>query len=307
MHRVIPALSLVSALLFAGQLPPQDSVKPVKVAQVPGYCEGIVFDRAGAAYVSDTQHGIIYKIAPGGEPAVWARTDAPNGHRILPDGTHLVADKRAVLHLDANGRPLPPASTAADGKPLKGPNDIALDPGRGFYFTDPGGSTADNPVGTVDYVDAKGTTHIVAEGIAFPNGIVLRPDGRTLLVGESPHDRILSFEVLAPGRLGARRVFAVLPKKTGDQIDNQPDGMALDEDGNLFVAHYGMHTVQVLDPHGRLVRSYPAGNLTTSNVAFGGPLMDQLYITGAIAGEKTSPGALWRLDLKGVRGRRLLP
>ena len=307
MHRLLAVAVLLPALLLVRDLPPQDRVTLVKVADVPAYCEGIVFDRAGAAYVSVTLRGTIYKIAPAGEPVVWARTDAPNGHRVLPDGTHLVADRVAVLHLDANGGRLAPASTSADGKPLKGPNDLALDPGRGFYFTDPGPSSAKNPVGTVDYVDGAGVTRVVAGGLAFSNGIVLRPDGRTLLVGESGHNRILSYDVVSPGTLGARRVFAVLPEKTGDQIDNAPDGMALDEDGNLFVAHYGMRTVQALDPRGRLVRSYPAGNLTASNVAFGGPHMDQLFVTGAVADEKTSPGALWRLDLTGVRGRRLVP
>ena len=148
--------------------------------------------------------------------------------------------------------------------------------------------------------------HLVASGLAFPNGIVLRPDGRTLVVGESGHNRVLSYPVLSPGKVGAQNVFATLPAKQGDQIDNAPDGMALDADGNLFVAHYGMHTVQVLSPDGKLLRSYPGGNLTTSNVAFGGPAMDQLYVTGALADEKTSRGALWRLDLKGVKGLKLL-
>jgi gluconolactonase len=158
----------------------------------------------------------------------------------------------------------------------------------------------------VHYVDPQGKTHLVAEGLAFPNGVVLRPDGKTLIVGEAERNRILAFEVLAPGKLGPQRVFATLPSKQGDQINNAPDGIALDEEGRLFVAHYGMHTVQVLGTDGALLRSYPGGNLTTSNVAFTGPNMDQLYITGALAGEKASTGAIWRLDLKGVRGLKLL-
>jgi gluconolactonase len=306
MKMMVPALLLTSALFIPGDLPPQASVKPVKVAEVPGYCEGIVFDRAGMAYVSDTQHGTIYKIGPDHKPVLWTTTAAPNGHKILADGTHLVADKGAVLHLDANGKKLKDASKESGGKPLRAPNDITVDPKGGFYFTDPGGSGVQNPIGTVHYVDPKGQTHTIAEGLAFPNGIVLRPDGKTLLVGESGHNRILSFAVTAPGKLGPRQVFATLPTKSGDQIENAPDGIALDEDGNLFVAHYGMHTVQVLSPEGKLLRSYPGGNLTTSNVAFTGPNMDQLFITGALADEKTSKGAVWRLDLKGVRGLKLL-
>ena len=306
MKLMAPALVLSVALLAPGDLPPQNAVTPVKIAEVPGYCEGIVFDRAGDGYVSDTRHGTIYKLGRDNRPVVWAKTAAPNGHKILPDGTHLVCDRGAVRRFDADGKPLKDASNECDGKPLRVPNDLTIDPKGGFYFTDPGGSGAKNPIGTVHYVDPQGKTHKIADGLAFPNGIVLRPDGKTLLVAESEHNRVLEYQVTAPGKLGERRVFATLPQKQGEQIENAPDGMALDEDGNLFIAHYGMRTVQVLSPEGKLLRSYAGGNLTTSNVAFTGPNMDTLYITGALADERTSKGAVWRLDLKGVRGLKVL-
>ena len=258
MKHSLLALALAAAVLLTGDLPAQDAVMPVKVAEVPGYCEGIVFDRAGQAYVSDTQHGTIYKVSPAdGKTTVWAKTPAPNGHKVLSDGTHLVCDKGAVLHLDANGKRLKDASTECDGRPLRAPNDLTIDPRGGFYFTDPGDSSLKNPIGTVHYVDPQGTTHLVAEGLAFPNGLVLRPDGYTLLVGESQYDRVLAFAVVSPGKLGARKTFATLPAKQGDQINNEPDGMTLDEDGNLFVAHYGMHTVQVLSLTGKLLAQLP--------------------------------------------------
>src|SRR5262249_23243581 len=116
----------------------------------------------------------------------------------------------------------------------------------------------------------------------------------------------LVYEVLAPGKLGPMRVFADLPAKEGEQVDNQPDGMCLDAEGNLYVAHYGMRQVQVLSPEGKLLHRYPAGNLTTSNVAFGGPDMDQLYVTGGL-GKEAGPGGVFRLDLKGVHGLVILP
>lgn len=302
------AVLLLLAFAPAGRLPPESAVRAVKVAEVPGYTEGVVFDRAGAAYISDTYHGKIYRVAADGRASVWAETGAPNGHKILPDGTHLVCDgsRHAVLRLDASGKVVGEASRECEGKPLRAPNDLTLDPRGGFYFTDPGGSDEKNPVGTVHYVDARGKTHLVAGGLAFPNGIVLRPGGKTLLVGESGHNRVLAYEVLAPGRVGRRSVFAELPTKAEGQIGNAPDGMCLDADGNLFVAHWGMGQVQVYGPDGKLLRRYPGGNLTTSNVAFGGPRMDQLYVTGALGEERTTPGGLFRLDLKGVRGLRIL-
>ena len=61
-----------------------------------------------------------------------------------------------------------------------------------------------------------------------------------------------------------------------------------------------MRQVQVISPEGKILRRYPGGNQTTSNVAFAGPKMDQLYVTGG------EPGALFRLDL-GVKGLTILP
>jgi len=287
-------------------LPEVAAVSLVKVAEIPGYSEGIVFDRSGTGFVSDIPNGTVYSLTPEGRTTVWARTEGPNGHKVLADGTHLVCVTGAVIHFDACGGKRGEASVECDGAALRAPNDLTLDPNGGFYFTDPGGSTATNPIGTVHYVDPHGVTHLIARDLAFPNGLVLTLDGKTLLLAESYRNRILAYPILSPGTLGPQSVFATLPSKQGDQIENAPDGLALDEDGNLYIAHYGMHTVQVLSPSGELLRSYPGGNLTTSNVAFGGANMDQLYITGALQGEKTSPGAIWRLDLNGVRGLKLL-
>jgi gluconolactonase len=302
------AVMFLFAASFKGSLPPESAVSAVKVAQVPGYSEGVVFDPSGHAYISDVYNGKIYRVTPEGEATVWAETGAPNGHKILPDGTHLVCDgsQHAVLRLDAAGKVTGKASSACDGKPLRAPNDLTLAPQGGFYFTDPGGSNEKTPIGTVHYVDPQGTTHLVADGLAFPNGIVLRPDGKTLLVGESKYNRILEYRLTSPGKVGSKRVFATLPEKSGDQIGNEPDGICLDQEGNLYVAHYGMRQVQVVDRRGKVVRRYPGGNLTTSNVAFGGPNGDQLYVTGALGEETSTPGGLFRLDLKGVRGLRLL-
>jgi len=147
---------------------------------------------------------------------------------------------------------------------------------------------------------------LLDDGLAFPNGIVLVPGGQKLYLAESQKNRVLVYDVTAPGKLGERKVFAELPAKSGPvQIDNQPDGMCLDAAGNLYVAHYGMKQVQVLDPTGKLIRQYDGGNVTTSNVAFGGPNMDQLFITGGI-GPEAGEGGLFRIGL-GVKGLVILP
>ena len=307
------SLSLFASILMtaapqfasAEDLPASSAVKIVKLLEVPNYCEGVVFDHAGNGYISHKD--TITKFSLDGKSSAWAVTGAPNGHKILADGTHLVCDasQHAMLHLDPDGKMLAPASKECDGRPLRGPNDLSLDPQGGFYFTDPGESGIKNLIGTVHYVDPNGKTHLLADKLAFPNGIVLLPGGKRLLVAESQKNRILAYPVLAPGKVGPVEVFAELPQKEGKQVDNQPDGMCLDAAGNLYVAHYGMQQVQVLDSQGKLIRRYPGGNLTTSNVAFGGSKMDQLFITGGL-GAESGGGGLFRIDL-GVKGLVILP
>ena len=261
-----------------------------------------MIDHQGNLYFSHEK--VVTRVTSDGKATTWAATGAPNGHKILADGTHLICDasRHALLHLDADGHFLEPAASESDGTPLRGPNDLTLDPSSGgVYFTDPASSDLQTPDGTVHYLDAQMKCHTVARGLAFPNGIVIRPGGKELLVGESKRNRILVFPILEPGKLGEFRVLIDLPVKGPGQIDNQPDGIALDSQGNLYVAHYGMRQVQVVSPAGKLIRRYPAGNLTTSNVAFAGPNMDRLFITGG------DPGALFRLDLPGVKGLTILP
>lgn len=302
---MLRALLLLPLLAWLGLQEPRAE----KVAEVSAYCEGCVVDREGNVYFSVCGPGEIMKLTPDGKLSLWAKTPAPNGHKILPDGTHLVCDAaaHAVLRLDGNGKQLQPAAKECEGQPLRGPNDLTLDAAHGgFYFTDPGGSSRENPIGTVHYVAREGRCSKVAAGLAFPNGIVLRPDGKTLLVAESQRNRILSYPVRAPGELGPMAVFAELPTKAGEQIDHQPDGMCLDADGNLYVAHYGMRQVQVLSPAGTLRSRLPGGNLTTSNVCFAGPGSDMLYITGGLKAEGGA-GGLFRLKVPGARGIALIP
>jgi gluconolactonase len=299
-----PVLSTVSGQ----ELPRPDQVKTVELFRVPKYCEGVCFDHAGNGYIS--WGASITRFSLDGKHAVWAETGAPNGHKILADGTHLVCDasQHAVLHLSADGKQLDPVSKECEGKPLRGPNDLTLEPASGgFYFSDPGGSSRETPIGTIHYVDKAGKTYLLDQGLAFPNGIVLAPSRTKLYLAESQKNRVHVYEVTAPGKLGERKVFAELPEKNpaNGQIDNQPDGMCLDAAGNLYVAHYGMKQVQVLDPSGKLIRQFDGGNVTTSNVAFGGPKRDQLFITGGI-GPEAGEGGLFRIDL-GVMGLVILP
>ena len=286
-------------------LPSQKTVKPIKVLQEDEYTEGVVIDYEGNIYFSHGKHITI--LEPDGTNRIWAEPGDPNGHKVLADGTHLVANdsKQEILRLDAEGNILEVVVDRYNGKPLRAPNDLTLDSYGGFYFSDPGGSSLENPIGTVYYVDRKRQIQQVVTGLAFANGVAISPDGTRLYVGESHKNQILSYEILAPGVVGAQQIFAELPVKKGEQIDNQPDGICLDAMGNLYVAHYGMGQVQVLNPEGQLIRRYSAGNLSTSNCAFGGQNLDRLFVTGGIKTED-GLGGLFQLDI-GVPGLDIRP
>jgi gluconolactonase len=293
------------ALLQLDPLPPASRVTPVKAFDLPAYSEGIVIDRDGSIFASIRNPHAVVRLRPGRPPETWLALHIPNGHKILPDGTHWVAGDGALVHVSPQGQVLDSLATGPAGRPLRRPNDIALDGNGGLYFTDPGATEDEwkHRRGQVLYLDRRLTITIVADSFCYPNGVVVRADGRALYLDDSCDSRVYALPILAAGRLGAPRVFATLP----DSGDCSLDGMTLDAIGRLYVAHYGCGRVEVLGRDGRLLRRYAAGNTLASNVTFGGPGLGDLYVTGA-PGEKSGPGAIFRLRL-GIHGRsgRALP
>lgn len=293
-------MALLALLLQSGGLPADSAVTPVRLNDLSGYSEGIVFDSSGTAYVSLLHRDRVLRIRAGAPPETWATLEGPNGHKILPDGTHIIAAKHGVLHFSASGKLIDTLANRFNNKPLKGPNDLALDGFGGFYFTDPADADADQAahLGQVYYVDASKQLHLAATGLCYANGLIVRADGRVLFVDDSCTSHVYAYDIVGPGRLARRRIFAALP----DSGRGSLDGMTADANGNLFIAHYDVGRVEVLDSTGRLLRRYSAGNALSSNVAFGGPHLDELYVTGATGGE-SGPGVLMKLPLVGVRGR----
>ncbi len=125
---LLSTVFISGSVLQAQELPPSEKVQAIKLFEVDSYSEGVVFDYEGRGYISwaDT----LTKFELDGKNSVFAKTGAPNGHKVLADGTHLVCDasQHAVLHLAKDGKQLEHASKECDGKPLRGPNDLTLDP-----------------------------------------------------------------------------------------------------------------------------------------------------------------------------------
>lgn len=290
--RCIAAIGFV--VLMCGCSPSQ--VEPRVVASLGGYSEGIVFDARGAAFVSVLHRDTVYVVRGSASPADWYRTVEPNGHKVLQDGTHLIAARGGVHHVDAEGTLI-----EVLGPELVTPNDLALDGDGGVYVTVPAESDQSRRAeqSGVYYIDSSRAVRKVADGFCYPNGVVVRPDGKSLLVNDSCNRRIYEFQIETPGVVSGRRLFAELPAP-----GSVPDGMTLDRAGQIYVADYGAGVIRVLSPTGVAVREYPTGLEHPSNVAFGGDRLTDLYVTGS-PGKEEGSGRLVVLRL-GIAGRSSL-
>lgn len=262
-----------------------------KVGEGLKFAEGPAWDGRGHIYVSncDADPGIVTKFDETGNSSIAFTGSAKtfqktNGMTVGQDGSIYACDfgKKAIVELRPDGS----VSTYADkyqGVGFRGPNDLAFDPNGNLYFTDPKDSSKDAPIGRVYRVDKLRNVTLVAQGLAFPNGIAFSADGRTLYVAESQRSQILKYPVKMDGSLGEKSVFAPLPG------GKEPDGMNFDTAGNLWVAEAFAGAVREFDPSGKLIRSVELPGKQVTNVEFGGKDMKTLYITEA------STGGLYRI------------
>jgi gluconolactonase len=250
------------------------------VARGLGFPEGPVLDPAGNLYLVDLHRGAVLRVDAQGEVSIVVETGGrPNGAAWnRRDGTLTVCDAglRRVLSVMPDGETRVLVDECV-GAPLRGPNDCAYDAAGDLYFTDPLGSSLEEPSGRVCVLRADGGVELLDEGYAFSNGLAFGPDG-ALYVVESRTRRIYRYGWEDGRGLGARALFAEMTGGRG------PDGMAFDAEGTLYVAHAGKGCIAVLGPDGRLRAELPAGGATPTNVAFGGPGGRMLYITEAETG-----------------------
>ena len=252
--------------------------------------EGPSFDRSGVLYFVDWEVEPIYRVTRDGRVSVFVTTPGEHvGSKFHPDGRLFVASgPRGILDIAADGT-VREAATRWEGGAFRGANDLCFRPDGDLYFTDPKGSSPDHPIGNVFILRRTGDVELFAGGFQFPNGLVFSDDGRTLYLAETFPNRVWAFEVDDHGHERSRRVFAQLEGGSG------PDGMALGQDGNLYVAHYGKGVVAVVDPEGQVIAELPTNGKNPTNVAFWD---GSLYVT------EVEHGQVVRLDV-GVSGQVL--
>lgn len=252
-------------------------------APTHSFFEGPSFDRAGNLYIVDLAHGRIFRIAPDRSWQVFADYEGePNGLKIHRDGRIFVADHQlGLLAFDpVTGERVEPRE-GWGRYAFAGLNDLTFAQNGDVYVTDQGASGYEDMSGKVYRLRRTGERDLIFDGLPSPNGLVLDRSETVLHVSVTRSNQIMSFP-LQPDRGGSPRARLFL-QLSGGLIG--PDGMAMDDDGNLFVVHAGSGTVWQFSEHGEpLSRIRSCAGLRTTNVAFGGYDRQTLFITEAQQG-----------------------
>lgn len=276
-----------------------DFSKPFQVVrhiwwEDPFYTEGPVMDSNGNGYFTTLSGGEIKRSESAGEAAHWASSTCPNGQAVLPGSDIVICDSKeaALKRFDAAGNFLRyEVRGYCAGEQVMTPNDVVADEAGGLYFTD-----SIRHQGKVFYKAANGVERLLTSGLDYPNGLALSSQAGRLFVAESYRNRVLELNLEA-NDTDAYRVFATLPQHGSGRAEaNLPDGMAVDAWGNLWVAHYGMGALQVLDQGGNLVATIPTGLPLTSNLCF--LCFDPLIamVTGGLG--EPGPGRVVRVTIE---------
>ncbi len=188
----------------------------------------------GRLWFSDMHEGVVLAMTPAGELETICTVPAePSGLGWLPDERLLVVSMqdRKLLRLEANGDLAVHADlsslarfhcndmvVAEDGTAWVGNFGFDLHAGAPFRTTE------------LIRVDPNGNAAIAAEDLGFPNGTIITPDGRTLIIAESFAGQLSAFDIESDRSLSHRRVWAKLPE------GRVPDGICLDAEGAIWVA-----------------------------------------------------------------------
>ena len=234
------------------------------------FTEGPAVNSQGEVFFNEVPSGKTYKINAEGKPVEFiADSQKGDGQRFGPDGRlYAVAGAvEKILAYDAEGK----ASVIAEG--FRG-NDLVVRHDGSVYVTEPGWD-GKSP-SKIWHISPQGDKKVVDQGLKFSNGITLSPDQSLLYVADSRTHWVYSYQIQPDGSLKYKqRYYHLHVPDTAD--DSGADGLRTDLQGRLWVAtRMGL---QVCDQAGRVHCIIPVPNGKVSNLTFGGPNFDELYVT----------------------------
>lgn len=303
-------------------VPPGAKVE--KVAGNFGFTEGPVWVRKGGFLIfSDIPANVINKWNPadgkisvfvdktgftGADPAgvggeqTNARGETiyligSNGVTVDPQGrvTFNAMGDRQVVRVEADGRRTVLASHY-EGKRLNSTNDLVYKRNGSLYFTDPPSGLRrrnDDPKKELPfngvYLLKDGKLQLLAKDLANPNGLALTSDEKIFYVNSSADRKIFRFDVKPDDTIANGKLLVDM---TGEKEPGNPDGMKVDEKGNLYST--GAGGIWVISPQGKHLGTlvFPE---QPANLAFGDPDGKTLYVTARSGLYRI------RLNVQGVR------
>lgn len=288
-------LSLIALMATATPAHSGESVKayypegPIVVGDALFYAE-MHRDRV-MAWRGDERE-VFYRSAGCGPTAV-----APYG-----EGFVVLCHLTNELHMVSQaGRLLKRIGEDGEGRAFNRPNDATADGAGGVYFSASGlFSPGAKATGAVNHVNAQGEARRLVTGLHYANGVHYDEARKLLFVSEHLGRRILSYRVIAPGRVGGPAVFANWANALADERGNLalagPDGLETDKSGNLYAAFYGVGAVLVFAPDGALIERIGVPEKLVTNLTLSA---DErfIFVTGSKDGRrKPYPGAVRKLS-----------
>lgn len=271
------------------KLIPKDA-KIEKLAEGFEWAEGPAWDKEkGHVVFSDVITNTAYKWSPEDGLSVFMKPSgytgaAERGGEPGSNGLAFDAQNRLVMcehgdHRVSRVGPDGKKTTLANeykGKRLNSPNDLAIHSNGDIYFTDPPyglEKRQDDPARELDFcgvyrISTDGKLTLLTKEMTFPNGIAFSPDEKTLYVAQSDPNASIwkTFPVKEDGTLGKGKLFFDATDKFKAGKPGLPDGMAIDQHGNLFAT--GPGGVLVFDPDGTHLGTIVTGE-KTANCGFG--------------------------------------
>lgn len=250
--------------------------------QVHSFLEGPVVVR-DKLYMTDIPYGRIFEYAlSSGDWSLLMEYDGePNGLAWHPQKKKLViADfKNGIFALDIDTKELSTVITRFNGERFKGPNDLIVGADGSIYFTDQGMSGLQDPSGRVYRLHPDGRVDVLLKNCPSPNGLVLDKSETSLFVAMTRDNSVWHLPIYPDGTVQRTARFSTYYGVGG------PDGLTIDEEGNLFVAHSTLGLIFVHksngEPLARLVSS--RGNSTT-NLTWDTRKMNDLLIVESETG-----------------------
>lgn len=223
--------------------------------------------RDGRLWFSDFQAHAVKSVSLAGDLRTeFEIDDQPSGLGWMPDGSLLVVSmtRRQVLRRTPDGEIRLHADLG--GLATWHCNDMVVDVAGRAYVGNFGfdldaelekrgaeSVIAEHGTAKLAFIGADGAVSVAAEDMHFPNGSVITPDGRTLIVGETLSGELTAFDIASDGRLSNRRLWASVAPRV-------PDGIALDAEGAIWIANPIAHECARIAPGGEVLEVIDPGD-----------------------------------------------